>query len=316
MSLEQLRRIEPTATLTVRLAGYRVALDSIPKDQTPVRAKAAAMIAQLEVRIELAEKRDEIAAARPEGCWCLGIGGEEMRYIPDLDGGGIPVFSRCCSCPEGLAEKARKEIETEHYMANKRAIRERQYFRDAQVPAMFEHCSFETYPVSQTTEQAVAAVKKWASDGGDGYAESLLLYGSFGTGKTGLAVSATRMATTERGMPALFLPTPSLLDRIRATYEKKSDESEGDLIEAVKNTDLLVLDDLGAERPTEWVREKLFTIINHRHDECMATIFTSNLAPKELAEHLGERTAWRIIEMSQVIKLDGPNLRDRKKAKA
>jgi DNA replication protein DnaC len=78
---------------------------------------------------------------------------------------------------------------------------------------------------------------------------------------------------------------------------------------AVKNTTLLVLDDVGSERVNDWVQEKLFVIINHRHDYHMETIFTSNLSPAQLVRHLGERTAWRILEMCAVVHLDGPNLR-------
>jgi DNA replication protein DnaC len=77
----------------------------------------------------------------------------------------------------------------------------------------------------------------------------------------------------------------------------------------VRTVPLCVLDDIGAERVTDWVRERLFVIVNARHDADLPTIFTSNLAPPALDDHLGERTMWRIIEMCEVVHLDGPNLR-------
>ena len=318
INVERLLHIDRTAVIEAELQRYRVALESIPPALADVRNKAYGMIAALETKLDLAHQRDTIAASRPDGCWCLGSGGSNQRYVPDLDGGGTPVFDRTCSCPEGRAEEARKQIEIDHYRSNIHGIRARGYFNQAAVPHMFSRCSFETYPVSADTKQALAAVKAWVSDGwaqgseaGSGRV-SLLLYGSYGVGKTGLAVSAMREMSRELQMPALFLTTPDLLDRIRSTYNRDSAESEKDLVQAVKDIDLLVLDDLGAERPTDWVRERLFTIINHRHDECMPTIFTSNLDPKMLAEHLGERTAWRIVEMSTVIHVTGQNIRDRK----
>lgn len=313
-SLERLIHVDRTAVIEAELDRYRSALASIPRGLSDVRAKASGMIAALETKLELAKQRDAIATTRPDGCWCLGLGGSLQRYVPDIDGGGTPVFERTCSCPEGKSEEARKQIELDHYRSHIHAIRARGYFDQAAVPHIFGQCSFDTYPVSAATKPAVDGLKAWAQADLDYQSGrvSLLLWGPYGTGKTGLAVSAMREMSRDQQMPALFLTTPDLLDRIRSTYSRESSESEKDLVQAVKDIDLLVLDDLGAERPSDWVREKLFTIINHRHDECMPTIFTSNLAPKELAEHLGERTAWRIVEMSTVIHVSGPNLRDRK----
>jgi DNA replication protein DnaC len=111
--------------------------------------------------------------------------------------------------------------------------------------------------------------------------------------------------------PTLFITVPNLLDRIRATYGPGGNGSEQEVIETVKTVEFLVLDDLGAERVTDWVAEKLFTIINHRHDEDLETVFTSNLSLEQLADHIGERTTWRIVEMADVVELSGPNLRDR-----
>ena len=200
-------------------------------------------------------------------------------------------------------------------IAERRAFR---LFQQAQVPPHFAGLSFETFPFDPDNHAAVEIVGDWAM-GGEYFSRehqgSLLIWGDFGRGKTGLAIAAMRARMECRGERGLFITTPALLDRIRATYgpgERQGTEAE--VIDAVKSVPLLVLDDLGAERVTDWVAEKLFTVINHRHDYRLSTIFTSNLSPTQLALHLGERTAWRIVEMSYALELSGPNLRERGEA--
>ncbi|MCA1719509.1 MAG: hypothetical protein LC781_22695 [Actinobacteria bacterium] len=81
-------------------------------------------------------------------------------------------------------------------------------------------------------------------------------------------------------------------------------------MDAVKNAELLVLDDLGSENATEWVRERIFVIVNHRYRAKLPTVFTSNIGPKDLAAQLGGRTASRIISMCDWISLEGEDYRE------
>ena len=80
-------------------------------------------------------------------------------------------------------------------------------------------------------------------------------------------------------------------------------------IEALRNVPLVVLDDIGAERPSEWVRERLLTIINARYDNELATIFTSNLTPAELNEPLGARIASRVYGLAAPVRFTGADRR-------
>ena len=89
---------------------------------------------------------------------------------------------------------------------------------------------------------------------------------------------------------------PELLDNMRGAYNDLGRDID-EWMDSVKNADLLLLDDLGAERANEWVRERIFVIVNHRYREELPTILTSNTGPKDLAAQLGERTASRIIAM-------------------
>ncbi len=192
-------------------------------------------------------------------------------------------------------------------------------FRSAKIPNRFYDCTFESFPSTPQSAAALAQIHYWfdpdiedddESQWGPWVAwrkQGLFIYGPFGTGKSGLAIAGLRLWDDVK----LFVKVPMLLDEIRATYGERSEHRESELLDTVNNVPLLVLDDIGAERPTEWVREKLFTIIDHRHDENLDTVFTSNLSIEELAEHIGERTVWRIVEMCAVVKLDGPNLRDK-----
>jgi DNA replication protein DnaC len=317
-SLEALRRLPPTSEVEAEAEAAKLQADRLAlSEDAPqhLRLQLAELLGAAAGKLELCRKRDAIQATRPEGCHCLGVGGAGVSYIPPLMGGEAqPVFNAyCMHCDAGRQARVRDDIARAHYRANRRAYQAQKLFDTAGVPRRLEAYSFDTYPVTAATEGAVALIRQWVRE----FCErSLLLFGPFGTGKTGLAVAALREAVGTHHVDALFLATPDLLDRIRASYGPRDSDAdaptERELMDAVKDTGLLVLDDLGAERPTGWVQEKLFAVINHRYNEQLPCIFTSNLTPEGLAKHLGERTAWRIVEMSDPVRLDGPNLRDRK----
>lgn len=170
---------------------------------------------------------------------------------------------------------------------------------------------------------------------------SWLLWGPYGTGKTGLAVGHSLAwvdAATEKYFkvstcyeePAMPLPealrldemprrvhfvaTPDLLSELRSTYGKTSKRTESDVLAEYRDAHLLIMDDIGAEhvKDSGWLEDRLYQVIGHRHAEEMPTIFTSNLTPDELGAQIGERVMWRIIEMcgkENIVHVDGPNLR-------
>jgi DNA replication protein DnaC len=153
----------------------------------------------------------------------------------------------------------------------------------------------------------------------DGYLESwdenreagrgLYFCGGVGTGKTHLAVAVMNELMRKKRVPSLFVTVPELLDNLRETYNKPGRNLD-EWMDAVQNAEFLVLDDLGSERPTEWVKERIFVIVNHRYRDALPTVFTSNIGPKDLAEQLGERTASRIIAMCDWIALEGDDYRE------
>lgn len=158
----------------------------------------------------------------------------------------------------------------------------------------------------KAAEKVENYLKNWDKNREDG--RGLYLCGDVGTGKTHLAV-AVMNELMRKQVPALFVTVPELLDNLRGAYMVPGRDLD-EWMESVKNADLLVLDDLGAEKPTAWVQERIFVIVNHRYREALPTIFTSNIGPKELGAKLGERTASRIVAMTEGIELEGDDYRE------
>jgi DNA replication protein DnaC len=105
----------------------------------------------------------------------------------------------------------------------------------------------------------------------------LVFMGNYGCGKTHLAAAIAIYATRHLALKTLFTIVPDLLDHLRATYHPTSAVTYDERFEAVRTVPLLVLDDLGAESQTQWAQEKLFQIINHRYNEELPTVITSNV---------------------------------------
>lgn len=116
----------------------------------------------------------------------------------------------------------------------------------------------------------------------------LLLTGTFGCGKTHLA-AAIANARLNSGQSALFLLVPDLLDHLRAAYNPNNETSYDDLFEQVRNTPLLILDDLGTQSSTPWAQEKLFQLLNHRYNAQLPTVITTNQNLDELEPRLRSR---------------------------
>ena len=134
----------------------------------------------------------------------------------------------------------------------------------------------------------------------------LLLHGGYGCGKTHLA-AAIANAHLAAGRPVLFVNAPDLLDHLRATFAPGSDITYDDLFERVRNVALLIVDDLGAESPTQWAQEKLYQIFNHRYNAALPTVVTSNV---EL-ERFDPRVRSRLVDTDLVRKvaIDSPDYR-------
>jgi len=188
-------------------------------------------------------------------------------------------------------------------LARLRAEKIQVLFGEAQIPERFKGWEFTTFPGDK---EALAMARKYVNKQSG---ESLFILGDFGVGKTSLAISILRERIAQ-DVPSLFVSVPDLLDKIRSTFDGHGDYTE--VMEAIKKIDFLVLDDLGAEYPTMWAKEKLYQLIGYRHAWELPMVGTSNLTLGELERQLGSRSLWRMLEMGKVLVVEGKDLRRRK----
>jgi DNA replication protein DnaC len=190
------------------------------------------------------------------------------------------------------------------------ARRVRRVWASAGVPKRLADARFASYPASAQTAPIAELIRAvWLDDG----PSWLLLSGPTGRGKSGLAVSALR-ELIGRGQSGLFVPAPNLLDRIRQSWDETLGVKEHEVVAAVRDVDVLVIDDLGKEQATDWVKTRLFVLLNDRYNAERRTIVTTNLSDRELAQRVGEPVMSRIEDAAggvYVLRLDGPNLRAR-----
>ncbi len=146
----------------------------------------------------------------------------------------------------------------------------------------------------------------------------LFLEGQPGVGKTHLAVAVLKQAIQTTGARGLFYDTRDLLRLIRSTYDPSTRTTELEILRPVMTAELLVLDDLGAEKTSEWVDETMNLIVNTRYNERRLTIFTSNYPdipddtdPQSLLFRIGARMRSRLHEMCEFVVLDAADYRER-----
>lgn len=139
-----------------------------------------------------------------------------------------------------------------------------------------------------------------------GKSKSLLILGPVGSGKTHQAYGVIR-ALAVSGVRCRWMVATAA--DIYASMRPRHGVDAEAVFESYAHANLLVVDDLGAAKNSEWVEEVNYRLINHRYERSMPTIITSNLAPRMLSAELGERVASRLVEMCDRVVLGGPDRR-------
>lgn len=171
----------------------------------------------------------------------------------------------------------------------------------------FQQRSFETFQVTPENQDAYMEATRYAQDFRGDTTTGLMFAGTPGTGKTHLAASILRVIF-RKGVPCSFIQVPRLLAEMRASY-RDDGESATDNIVRTATRRFVVLDDIGAERLTDWVREQLYMIINDRYENMLPTVITTNCTVDELTKRLGEKTVDRIMEMCKTVPVLGQSWR-------
>ena len=184
------------------------------------------------------------------------------------------------------------------------------------LPARYRGVSFDRPPVSDMardlqTKAAVTEVQAFIDELDRRLREGrgLWIFGDTGTGKTTLAMLISK-AALEAGRSVAIYSLPKLLARIRRTYDSEpGGDSYLSLFDKLTSVDLLHIDDLGAEKRSDWVLEQLYALVNERYETERSVIITTNLGHEKLEEQIGSRTVSRLTEICDEVPLFGSDRR-------
>lgn len=202
---------------------------------------------------------------------------------------------------------------------------------NAHIPTRYKHCDLESFTLhpaltNQSHEKAKIIAEKFVKEYPASMPFGLLFVGPPGVGKTHLAVSIIKALMEMKGIKCLFRTFPELLKEIQQSYNPIAQSSETRLLAPVLDTEVLVLDELGAQTPSAWVKDTVSYIINYRYGESKVTIFTTNYLDQDvpggntakgaaytLAERIGDQMRSRLFEMCKTVKIDGNDFRQKVK---
>ena len=240
---------------------------------------------------------------------CAICGGIGLVRVMSPEGRWV---SRACECQETKREDLR--------------------YTAAHIPERYRHCSLDTYETSfngadSSLKDALMTARRFVDEYPvDTAGKGLLFVGTIGTGKTHLAVGVLRRLVREKGVRGLFVDYRELLKSIQNSFNPQVATTELELLKPVFAAEVLVLDDLGAQKPNEWVWDTVALILNTRYNDKQSTIITTNYPDmpaaggnlsdaeragreQSLGDRIGDRMRSRLAEMCVKVEMNGEDFR-------
>jgi DNA replication protein DnaC len=210
----------------------------------------------------------------------------------------------------------------------------------ARIPKRYEHCELSNFTTDfpgadRSVSLAQISASRFVQEFDPRSGAGLLLVGGIGTGKTHLAVGILKELIVARGSACLFCDYRELLKQIQNSYNDSVQATELQVLRPVFEAEVLLLDELGAVKPSEWVWDTVSLILNTRYNDNRTTIITTNFADEAaagaarpsslsparaasreetLGDRIGERMRSRLHEMCRIVKMDGPDFRQKFKS--
>lgn len=250
----------------------------------------------------------QFAENRLSNCEICNSGEECLNYnLRDPNGNSIPE-DRAGEFPASVSNNG----EIQYAICTKwKEFERKKRIQAVGIPPIFVNCTLDNFkPQNDKAQKAHKGCREFVRRviNRDNLC-GLFLNGPFGTGKTHLA-AATLIELVETGIPKLkFVTTPMFLASIRKSYK---DHNEQDHLENAAQANILILDDIGNEKMTDWAREQIYLLINERYENRKFTIITSNANLKDLEGRIGGAAMSRIHEMCTGYILDGDDYRKKK----
>ena len=208
------------------------------------------------------------------------------------------VWTMCPECMDirdAEIEKNEREMEEERSF-----IRIKKSFDYANIPERFKNCTFDNYKTDNQGQEKALAI---SHDYYNNFEEiqktgsSLFYCGSYGTGKTHLAIAILIKLIKNETCSGKYSTTMRMIRDIRSSYGN-NDFNEQDIIDRYVNTGLLVLDEVGVQMGTEAEKLLIYEVVNGRYENYKPTILISNLSFNEMTEYLGARSIDRLKSKS------------------
>jgi len=198
-----------------------------------------------------------------------------------------------------IAERGIQPATDEQMEAKEREIRQEMADRKAQI--LLGRLDARYREAIPRTAESVAWLKRYlAAETPQDRGRGLVLLGPTRAGKTWEAAAIARALLVRHRIPVQFVEAPEMMAALRPNAEGASD------IGQFMAAPVLIIDDLGAERTSEWTAEQLFRLAHYRDVHCLPTIFTSNLEGAQLRERYGDRVINRLVEGATLIRLVSP----------